>query len=87
MTDDDKVAYPERFLLLGMLLFKDILPILAVDHKDSKSQRESADSSLYTRLHPERISPLARQTPTSRLGRPGELGGRPGSMAECGKQR
>lgn len=87
MTDDDKVAYPERFLLLGMLLFKDILPILAVDHKDSKSQRESADSSLHTRLHSQRISPLARQTPTSRLGRPGELGGRPGSMAECGKQR
>jgi hypothetical protein len=36
-TDDDTVAYPARFLLLGMLLFKDILPILAVDHKDSTS--------------------------------------------------
>lgn len=38
MVDSDTIAYPKRFLLLGMLLFKDILPILAVDHKDSKSQ-------------------------------------------------
>jgi hypothetical protein len=37
MVDSDTIAYPKRFLLLGMLLFKDILPILAVDHKDSKS--------------------------------------------------
>lgn len=36
MIDSDTIAYPKRFLLLGMLLFKDILPILAVDHKDSK---------------------------------------------------
>jgi len=36
MVDSDTIAYPKRFLLLGMLLFKDILPILAVDHKDSK---------------------------------------------------
>lgn len=36
-VDSDDVAYPKRFLLLGMLLFKDILPILAVDHKDSAS--------------------------------------------------
>jgi hypothetical protein len=34
-TDSDEVAYPKRFLLLGMLLFKDILPILAIDHPDS----------------------------------------------------
>ena len=38
IEDSDTIAYPKRFLLLGMLLFKDILPILAVDHKDSKSQ-------------------------------------------------
>jgi hypothetical protein len=31
------VAYPKRFLLLGMLLFKDILPILAFNHQDSES--------------------------------------------------
>jgi len=36
MVDSDTIAYPKRFLLLGMLLFKDILPILAVDHKDSR---------------------------------------------------
>ncbi|KAL7423456.1 hypothetical protein Q5752_001036 [Cryptotrichosporon argae] len=30
--DSDANPYPKRFLLLGMLLFKDILPILAVDH-------------------------------------------------------
>lgn len=35
-VDSDDVAYPKRFLLLGMLLFKDILPILAIDHKDSE---------------------------------------------------
>lgn len=35
-TDSDEVAYPKRILLLGMLLFKDILPILAVDHKDGE---------------------------------------------------
>ena len=35
-TDSDNTAYPKRFLLLGMLLFKDILPILAVDHPDSE---------------------------------------------------
>ncbi|WVQ83491.1 hypothetical protein IAT38_005632 [Cryptococcus sp. DSM 104549] len=32
--DDDSCPYPKRFLLLGLLLFKDILPILAVDHHD-----------------------------------------------------
>jgi hypothetical protein len=41
MVDSDTIAYPKRFLLLGMLLFKDILPILAVDHKDSKSRLKS----------------------------------------------
>ena len=35
MADDDDVTHPKRFLLLGMLLFKDILPILAVQHLDS----------------------------------------------------
>jgi hypothetical protein len=30
--DSDDTPYPKRFLLLGMLLFKDILPILALDH-------------------------------------------------------
>jgi len=37
MVDGDTIAYPKRFLLLGMLLFKDILPILAVDHQNSRS--------------------------------------------------
>lgn len=37
MADGDTIAYPKRFLLLGLLLFKDILPILAVDHQTSKS--------------------------------------------------
>ncbi|KAK4688100.1 importin-11, partial [Tremellales sp. Uapishka_1] len=32
--DSDDVTYPKRYLLLGMLLFKDIIPILAVDHPD-----------------------------------------------------
>ncbi|GMK54406.1 hypothetical protein CspeluHIS016_0109920 [Cutaneotrichosporon spelunceum] len=32
--DSDTNPYPKRFLLLGMLLFKDILPILAHDHQD-----------------------------------------------------
>ncbi|WOO78855.1 Importin-11 [Vanrija pseudolonga] len=32
--DSDENPYPKRFLLLGMLLFKDILPILAHDHPD-----------------------------------------------------
>ncbi|ORY25236.1 armadillo-type protein [Naematelia encephala] len=32
--DSDNNPYPKRFLLLGMLLFKDILPILAADHPD-----------------------------------------------------
>lgn len=36
-TDSDTNPYPKRFLLLGMLLFKDILPILAHDHPDSES--------------------------------------------------
>jgi hypothetical protein len=37
-VDGDTIAYPKRFLLLGMLLFKDILPILAVDHQNSRSR-------------------------------------------------
>ena len=59
MVDSDTIAYPKRFLLLGMLLFKDILPILAVDHKDSKSQimKDITDTSLYTTLHPQRLPP------------------------------
>nr|XP_018264314.1 uncharacterized protein I303_02479 [Kwoniella dejecticola CBS 10117]OBR86472.1 hypothetical protein I303_02479 [Kwoniella dejecticola CBS 10117] len=32
--DSDSCPYPKRFLLLGLLLFKDILPILAHDHGD-----------------------------------------------------
>ncbi|OCF78224.1 hypothetical protein I204_00161 [Kwoniella mangroviensis CBS 8886] len=32
--DSDFIPYPKRFLLLGLLLFKDILPILAHDHPD-----------------------------------------------------
>ncbi|OCF32339.1 hypothetical protein I316_06007 [Kwoniella heveanensis BCC8398] len=32
--DSDSCPYPKRFLLLGLLLFKDILPILAHDHPD-----------------------------------------------------
>ncbi|OWZ26235.1 hypothetical protein C361_07067 [Cryptococcus neoformans Tu259-1] len=32
--DSDDSPYPKRFLLLGLLLFKDILPILAADHHD-----------------------------------------------------
>lgn len=36
MADADDIAYPKSFLLLGMLLFKDILPILAVQHLDSE---------------------------------------------------
>lgn len=35
VVDDDNAPYPKRFLLLGMLLFKDILAILAVEHPDS----------------------------------------------------
>lgn len=35
-ADSDDNPYPKKFLLLGMLLFKDILPILAVDHKNSQ---------------------------------------------------
>ncbi|WVQ77454.1 hypothetical protein IAR50_007140 [Cryptococcus sp. DSM 104548] len=31
-SDSDNCQYPKRFLLLGLLLFKDILPILAADH-------------------------------------------------------
>ncbi|GFZ42911.1 hypothetical protein JCM24511_00629 [Saitozyma sp. JCM 24511] len=33
-VDSDATPYPKRFLLLGMLLFKDIIPILAADHPD-----------------------------------------------------
>jgi hypothetical protein len=36
MVDSAENPYPKGFLLLGLLLFKDILPILAVDHPDSK---------------------------------------------------
>nr|XP_031857373.1 uncharacterized protein CI109_007237 [Kwoniella shandongensis]KAA5524445.1 hypothetical protein CI109_007237 [Kwoniella shandongensis] len=32
--DSDSCPYPKRFLLLGLLLFKDILPILAFDHPE-----------------------------------------------------
>lgn len=35
--DDDAISHPKSLLLLGMLLFKDILPILAVQHLDSES--------------------------------------------------
>jgi hypothetical protein len=44
ISDSDTIAYPKRFLLLGMLLFKDILPILAVDHKDSEYRHHSGTS-------------------------------------------
>nr|ODN85642.1 hypothetical protein L203_04892 [Cryptococcus depauperatus CBS 7841] len=33
--DFDTSLYPKRFLLLGLLLFKDILPILAAEHHDT----------------------------------------------------
>lgn len=36
-TDSDACPYPKRFLLLGMLLFKDILPILAAEHPSSET--------------------------------------------------
>jgi hypothetical protein len=74
MVDSDTIAYPKRFLLLGMLLFKDILPILAVDHKDSKSQlsKDSTNTSLYTTLYPQRLPPPTRQAPPSYLGGSGE---------------
>ncbi|RXK35686.1 hypothetical protein M231_07059 [Tremella mesenterica] len=32
--DSDDVSYPKRFILLGLLLFKDVLPILAHDRPD-----------------------------------------------------
>lgn len=35
-SDSDTNPYPKKFLLLGMLLFKDILPILAVDHPNGE---------------------------------------------------
>lgn len=38
IADEDTNPYPKRFLLLGMLLFKDILPILAHDHQDIFTQ-------------------------------------------------
>lgn len=66
-ADSDDVLYPKRFLLLGMMLFKDILPILAQDHKDSEfgllePQSSSPDSnSLYTYFYPLRLAPLGRQ--------------------------
>lgn len=41
-ADSDDNPYPKRFLLLGMLLFKDILPILAVDHPGSASRLPTA---------------------------------------------
>ena len=34
-SDEDADPFPKRFLLLGLLLFKDILPILAVEHPQS----------------------------------------------------
>jgi hypothetical protein len=77
MVDSDTIAYPKRFLLLGMLLFKDILPILAVDHKDRKSQlsKDRADTSLYTTFHPQRVSLAPRQAAASYLGGLGEFRG------------
>lgn len=33
-ADSDVNPHPKRFLLLGMMLFKDILPILAQEHKN-----------------------------------------------------
>lgn len=48
-TDSDDNPYPKRFLLLGMLLFKDILPILAVDHPNSECSTQTfADNSLHS---------------------------------------
>ena len=49
--DSDDLMYPKRFLLLGMMLFKDILPILAQDHKDSMShlhEPDPTDTSVFT---------------------------------------
>lgn len=88
MVDSDTIAYPKRFLLLGMLLFKDILPILAVDHKDSESltPEDITDTSLYTTFHPQCLSPSPRQAAPSYLGGSGEPRGRAGGVASRREQ-
>lgn len=38
LPDDDTARYPKRFMLLGLVLFKNILPVLSSDHQHSKIQ-------------------------------------------------
>lgn len=33
-VEDETEKYPKRFLLLGLILFKNILPVLSVEHKE-----------------------------------------------------
>lgn len=54
-TDSDDNPYPKRFLLLGMLLFKDILPILAVDHQASESDHLSPSVLTFSVFTPDFI--------------------------------
>jgi hypothetical protein len=37
LADDETAKYPKRFLLLGLILFKNILPTLSVDHPEGSS--------------------------------------------------
>lgn len=41
LPDDDTARYPKRFMLLGLVLFKNILPVLSSDHQHSKIQSAS----------------------------------------------
>ena len=64
LADSNSNAYPKRFLLLGMLLFKDVLPILASNHPESASislflrHRLLKQSSLRLSSSPPYISSL-----------------------------
>lgn len=37
LSDDETALYPKRFMLLGLVLFKNILPVLSSDHQHSES--------------------------------------------------
>jgi len=37
IPEDETAKYPKRFMLLGLILFKNILPTLSSDHTESES--------------------------------------------------
>jgi len=55
MADSDINPHPKRFLLLGMMLFKDILPILAQEHKNGAAHRGFRRSVLTAVFTPDFI--------------------------------